>query len=46
MTDIITCSTFEEGTITEEQPLIMTKVNEGTCSDSKYTFTLEGIIAN
>ena len=30
------------GTLTEDKPRIITKVIEGTCSDSKYTFTLAG----
>ena len=44
MTDTITCSTFEESTInvTEDSSAIITKVNEGTYSDSNYTFKLEG----
>ena len=42
MNDNIICSIFDHGTVTEDKPRIITKVIEGTCSDSKYTFTLAG----
>ena len=42
MNDNIICSIFDDGTVTEDKPRIITKVIEGTCSDSKYTFTLAG----
>ena len=42
MTDTVTCSTFEQSTLDNNNALIITKIKEGTYSDSKYIYTLEG----